>query len=129
MWGVYLLFPLDLCVDVTLGDCSADHSCHGILIRLHLTVQGPAISHAAEDIARTLCHNRATFHTPPAMTEMTGPTVLSASLISTLYFPTILIFQSMTGECRPAYSSLAPHPWLPPCPLLTEMVQALETKG
>jgi hypothetical protein len=67
------------------------------------------------------------------MTEMTGPTLRPLLLYFNFVFPdSMLIFQSMTGERRPTQrhtQSLAPHPWTPPSPVLTENVQALGTKG
>jgi hypothetical protein len=48
-------------------------------------------------------------------------------------FPdSMLILQSTIGERQPTQrhtQSLAPHPWAPPNPLVTENVQALGTKG
>jgi hypothetical protein len=135
--GVSAFFPEFLCGNVTLRGCNA------YLFFVTLTdLTSPSYRPRICSISRSWAHSStthflcrlplpcATFHTPPEMTEMTGHCHL---LYFNFVFPdSMLIFQSKTGERQPTQrhtQSLAPHPWTPPSPLLTENVQALGTKG
>lgn len=103
MGGISGFYPESLCGSVTLGlgIHPANYPCRAPPLRIYKLFWHYRC-HAIGCIAQShpLPLSGATFLAPPEMTEMAGPThrLQCQLLISTLYFPTMLICQSINGE-------------------------------